>query len=278
MMDNISVEENFSIEFEGPAFEQHKIYASALAQSLLALDGLARRSAQEAYGKNAEIEINVKGGFRAGSFIIEMMIQHEKSFTGTSSAVTIIGGVFHLGKWAFGKEIKEVEKFDNGKACVKNIIGDTYILNQCVINVYKCARTLDQLSRVTQTLDSDGANSIKFNSDKVNEVITKHERLYFRQGDGLVLTDNETESILEIVGPKLNGAPEEWTFSEGEGGVEFIADVADEEFLNNVKDRKIKMENGVSIRAVVRTVQRKKIRIRTTRKIIEVKEIFYAER
>ena len=74
MLERFTVEEKFSIEFDGPAFERHEISASALAQSLLALDGLARRSAEAAYGKDAGIEIKVKGDFRPGSFIVDMLI------------------------------------------------------------------------------------------------------------------------------------------------------------------------------------------------------------
>ena len=124
----------------------------------------------------------------------------------------------------------------------------------------------------------EGAEGIKvFGSDSQAETITKQERSFFRQDEGLVLTDNETESVLEVVGPMLNGAPDGWKFSEGEDGIEFTATVEDDDFLAAVRDRKITLVNGSSIRAIVRTVQRKKVRTRTERSVVEVKEVFNPE-
>ena len=155
----------------------------------------------------------------------------------------------------------------------------TPIFNQCAVTVCNNTRTLDQLSRLTQTLDSDGVDSVKFVADNSEpQVITRQDRVYFRQEEGLVLTDNEAESILEIVGPKLNGSPKDWTFSEGEDGIEVVADVEDEDFLAAIRDRKIVLENGTNIRAIVRTIQRKKVRTRTDRTIVEVKELFPPDR
>ena len=58
-MENIRImNETFSIQFAGKAFDNHEIPASALAQSLLALDGLAKRTAEVVYGKDANAEIN----------------------------------------------------------------------------------------------------------------------------------------------------------------------------------------------------------------------------
>ena len=56
--------------------------------------------------------------------------------------------------------------------------------------------------------------------------------------------------------------------------MEFVANVEDEELLVAVRDRKIVLEHGSSIRAIVRTVQRRTTRTRTDRTIVEVKEVF----
>lgn len=92
----------------------------------------------------------------------------------------------------------------------------------------------------------------------------------------MVLTDNEAELILNVVGPMMRGSGKGWRFSEGVNGIEFVADVGDEAFLEDVKSRKIAFENGTSIRAVVRTVQRKNMRIVTDRTIVEVREVIPA--
>ena len=280
MLERITVEEVFFIEFNGPAFEHHNIPAAALAQSLLALDGLARRSAEAAYGKDADIKVNVKGSFRLGSFIVDMLVEHGPLIATGAGAVTILTGIVGLGKWAFGKKVREVQRLENGRVHVENETGEVAVYNQCTVNIYNSARTRDQLSRLTQTLDMEGVESISIggNGDgSQTESISREERRFFRREDGLVLTDNETESVLEVISPMLNGAPEGWRFSEGEDGMEFTATVEDEDFLAAVRNRKIPLVNGTALRAVVRTVQRKKVRTSTSRTIVEVKEVFQPE-
>ena len=280
MLEKRAVEEKFSIEFNGPAFERHEISAAALAQSLLALDGLARRCAEAAYGKDADIDIKVQGNFRPGSFIVDLLIKHEEAITVTAGAVTVLAGVISVGKWAFGKKVKEKEEqpSDERNVCVENEAGDIAVFNRCVINLYNSSRTGTQLSRLTQTLDMEGADSIKISGENSRtETIAKSERRFFRQEEGLVLTDNESERVLEVIGPMLNGSPKGWKFSEGEDGMEFIADVEDEDFLSAVKARKYTLVNGTTILAVVRTVQRKNVRTRTDRTVVEVKEVYRPE-
>lgn len=292
-MENFKImNETFSIQFSGEAFDNHDIPAAALAQSLLALDGLAKRVSEVVYGKESNTEIKVKAGFRKGSFIIDLVAQCQNDPTvtvGVTAGVTTVGlgvvaaikGVIKAGKFLFGKKANVDPRAIKGDQIeVTNEIGQTNNFNINVINIYNQDRTQSQLSRLTQTLDQDGVDSIslyKDENDKESEVITKGDRKFFRHEEGIVLTDNEVEVILEVVGPMTNGANKGWKFSEGEDGIEFTANVEDEEFLNDVKSRKIKFENGTAIRAIVRTVQRKNIRTMTDRTIVEVKEVFCNE-
>lgn len=82
--------------------------------------------------------------------------------------------------------------------------------------------------------------------------------------------------ILEVVTPILNGSPQGWRFSEGEGGIEFAAAVEDADFLEKVKKRKIALVYGTCIRAAVKVVQRKAVKIVTERSITEVFEVIEA--
>lgn len=69
----------------------------------------------------------------------------------------------------------------------------------------------------------------------------------------------------------LNGSSKGWIFSAGILNFEFPATVEDELFLEKVKTRKIKFENGTAIRAEIRTVY--KI-TGATRSIVKVTGIF----
>lgn len=291
-MENIrTMNETFSIQFSGKAFDNYDIPASALAQSLLALDGLAKRSAEAIYGKNSNTEIKVKAGFRQGSFIVDLIAsQPDLVAVGTligiaANSVTIKEGVVNfikeiikLAKFAFGKKVEPKAICENSKQVkITNQLGQTNVFNASVVCIYNQDRTRSQLSRLTQTLDQDGVESIRIftnDSDETAETINKQDRENLRYEEGIILTDNENEVILEIVGPMTNGSKKGWRFSEGDNGIEFSANVEDTSFLEKVKSREISFENGTSISAIVRTVQKKNIRTVTERTIVEVLEVF----
>lgn len=279
--------ETFSIQFSGEAFDGNEMPASALAQSLLALDALSRMSAEAAYGKGVEADIKVKAGFRKGVFMVDLSADRDSLSpdvaVGLIASGVTVGGVFGVlaslikcARFALGRKLKtDGQTNEKGETKVTNCIGQVNYFDAQVVNIYNQGRTIANISRLSQTLDNEGAESIRIfkgDPDKASEeeTITKQDREYFRQGEGVVLTDSETEVILDIVGPMLNGSPKGWRFSDGE--VEFVANVEDEDYLASVRDGKIKFENGTSIRAVMRTVQRRTIRTVTDRTIVEVKE------
>lgn len=278
---NAAQQEAFSISFDGPAFDGHDIPAAALAQSLLALDGLARRAAEAAYGKNTSVEVKVKAGFRPGSFLVDLIIEHgrEIAYVG-AAAVTILGGVVGLTRWAFGKKVTvQDDTAGNGLVTVKNEAGATCVFFQEVINLYASNRVRTQLSRLTQTLDMDGAESITIKGageQSESQTITHAERQFFQQEEGIVITDNEREILLEVVGPMLNGASTGWKFAEcddSDTAGEFPAAVEDEAFLADVKNGVHKFASGTSMLVILRTVQRKVQRTRTERTVVEVKSV-----
>ena len=281
--------ETFSIEFDGKAFDNHEIPAAALAQSLLALDGLTKRAAEAVYGKEVEAEVRVKAGFKQGSFILDLIAACNNdpvtavsvgagvaAIAGTG-VVPTIKNIIRLCKFAHGKKVdSQPDETQPEQFKVTNEAGQVNYFNACVVNLYNQSRTQSLMSRVTQTLDQEGVESIAIfdtSDGETREVITKRDREYFRREEGIVLTDNEAEVILEIVGPMTNGSPKGWKFSEGDDGIEFFAAVEDEDFLAKVRSREIKFENGTAVRAVLRTTQRKNIRTITDRTIVEVKEV-----
>ncbi len=278
--------EAFSISFNGPAFDGHDIPAAALAQSLLALDGLSRRAAEAAYGKSASIDVKVKAGFRPGSFLIDLIVEHiGEALVIGASAVTVLTGVIQLARWAFGKKVSVQEPIaEENKVVVKNEAGLTFAANQLVVNLYANSRTQTQLSRLTQTLDIDGAESITIKEEggqSESQTITREERRFFKQEDGVVITDNEREVLLEVVGPMLNGSPANWRFceSDDEGSeLVFSANVEDEAFLGEVKNGQHNFASGTTMLVVLRTVQRKLQRTRTDRTVVEVKTVYPPEK
>ena len=273
--------ETFSIGFDDIALDRHEIPAVAFAQSLLALDALARRTAEAVYGEGVETEIRVKAGFKPGLFTLNLMAACDNApitnVSAEAGVVPTIKNIIRLCKFAHGKKVEaQPDDTQPGQLKVTNEAGQVNYFNDRVVNMYNQSRTQSLMSRVTQTLDQEGIESIGIftdSGDTEHEVITKRDREYFRREEGIVLTDNEAEVILEIVGPMTNGSPKGWKFSEGDDGIEFFAAVEDEDFLAKVRSREIKFENGTAVRAVLRTTQRKNIRTITDRTIVEVKEV-----
>lgn len=277
--ETITSSENFIVKFSGPAFDNHEISAPALAQSLLALDSLTRICATTIYGRNSEVDIKVKGGPQCGSFEIGMLIQFVRdNAPGSAAVLTIFKEVVRLCKWAFGKAVHKIKSCNDGKVLLRNERGDEMEFEEYALRIYRMSKTGFELSRLTQTLDNPGADELSFIGGGGGvESIAKSERKFFKKEEGEILTENEVQLVLEIVGPKLNGSPEGWTFSEGENEREFLARVEDGEFLQAVKDNRITIQNGTSILALVHSIQKKNIRTVTSRSIIEVLEVFPPE-
>lgn len=267
-------DENFSVTFSGPAFDRHEISAASLAESLLALDSLSKICGHAAYGKEADIEVKVKGTPRAGSFIIDLAIAHPvESAAVSASAVTVLTGVIALAKWAYGKSVRILGE-SGSEATVENESNDIGAFEKEALRIYGLSKTKIDLSRLTQTLDREGADSVSIGSESGHEeVITRADRRFFRDEDGEVITDNESQMVLEVTGPRLNGLSDGWTFSEGEDGAEFKAQVEDDDFLQKVRAGDYSFKSGTTILAIVRIVQIRKNRTRTKRSIIQVLDV-----
>ncbi len=272
--------ETFSIEFKGPAIDAERASVHALSQSLSSLEGLIKKATSLIYGSGFVVKVRIAAGSQNGSFLVDIDRDvSESQRTAKFSFFPFIGGLFSLCKWAYGKELKVLEDGKDSEAVkIQNAIGCSSLFNRYVVTVYNNKRIKTQLSRLTQTLDSDGVDSICIFQDKAGQreefKIDKEDRKYYCCEEGVVLTDNECEVILYVLASAINGSTFGWRFSEGEGGFEFNATVEDEDFLEGVKNRKITLVNGTTIRAVVRTVQRKNVRTITDRTVVEVKDVF----
>ena len=281
---NTPICESFSIHFIGPAFKTASLPAAALGQSLLAFDVLLRNAAKAAYGPKACPEIQMKQGIEPASFTAELWLEgNAAALPSSSSAAAVLADVISLKQWALGKPIKSIDGSkdpETHSVSVENAIRDRRTVDSRALSLYGRNRTQIELSRLTQTLDAAGTESIAIASSggdfRMSETIMKEDRQHFRHEEGPVLTDNETSEVLEVVEAMPDGPPTGWIFSEGEGGPRFRAAVADEKFLSDVRNGKIPLASGTSIHATMRMVQRKTGRLITERTVVEVLEVIPA--
>lgn len=112
--------ETFAIEFDGKAFDNYEIPA-ALAQSLLALDGLTKRAAEAVYGKEVETEVRVKAGFKQGSFILDLIAACDNDPVTAVSVGAGVAAIAGTGVVPTIKNIIRLCKFAHGKKSNLNL-------------------------------------------------------------------------------------------------------------------------------------------------------------
>lgn len=184
--------ETFSIEFSGKAFDNDEMSAAATAQSLVALEALARQAAAAVYGPSVQPEVNVRAGVKPCTFVFDLTLQSSaKDAVPSITAVDAIIGVVLLSKWACGKTVKVI---DDGKAAgrvtVGNPVGPVSTADRSVVGLYNSSRVKTNISRLTRTLDAEGADAVKICSDaaETTETITNADRKFLSRKEGRVVT------------------------------------------------------------------------------------------
>ena len=268
--------EDFSLTFEGAAVDDHTIPATVLADSIVALKALIDKAGSVVNGKQTQIELKVKSGFKAGSFISELVLEHVALVTGIgSSLVTIVTGAIVCRKWLKGKKIVKQETVDQNNINVTREDGQTMTFNHSVIVMINNSRVSGQLDKFTRCLDNEGLDSIKIvnGRDQQETKITKADREVFKQGEGATITDEELPLWLEVCAAQTDGSMRGWRFILSASGQSFTANIEDQVFLNEVKEGKHTFMNGTTMHAIVHFLQRRTDKLRSEYSITEVKEI-----
>ena len=158
---------------------------------------------------------------------------------------------------------------------ITNDQGVSNVFNHCVINAYDSPGVKRALDKFASAVDEEGVDyiSIRTGAEKTpaeSEHIIKSERDFFKSDDVELLSDNEGESVLEVVGAQLDGSPKNWCFLDDPEREQFTATVEDQEFLNKVAAGEYTFTRGTSVPANLRVVQRKGQRVSVGRYVIEV--------
>lgn len=274
--------ENFTLKFDGVALTSHEMPVSILAESLVALQNIAQRANKVVNGKDAEMTMKVRGGFTAGSFEIQLILDWACQNTslvvaGVSGVVGSIVGAVQLYRWAKGKDVAALSSAGDN-ITVQDSNGETAVFNNCTVSIYQSKSLKNEFSRLTGPLDMGGVESISIIKNGISEeVIPKAERELFKTETGIVISDQTGAIQLEVVMPSLNGSPKGWRFYEGEGGVEFTATIEDENFLEDVRQGRHSFKSGTCLLVELRTSQKKLQRTITERTVIEVLQLIPPE-
>jgi len=271
--------EQISFSFDGPGVDSHEVEVSLLAESLLAFRSLSEKATKAQHGRGVDPIVKVKGGFRAGSFIVDIVIDVVDWATKNPDAATTIGGAtvggvvagaIKIYKWAKGKPV-EVTHSENGITHIKNRDGQISVFNNCSVAVYNTSSTKSDVEKLTRPLDRAGITSLSIQGEGEDSTVSidKDEREFFRQEEVGVIRDTEDILTLEIVNASLRGEPTGWRFYDG--SVEFTAPLEDEEFLSTVKTGGRTFKSGDMVEVRMRAIQRRPAqRLITDRTVLQV--------
>lgn len=100
---DMSTRERFNVVYDGPALAEHRMDVRDLAPALIAISDLFASANKELNGDTAEVRVEVKASFKAGSFGIELLFtqdfitQIRDMFAGqTATALANAGGIIGL--------------------------------------------------------------------------------------------------------------------------------------------------------------------------------------
>jgi hypothetical protein len=232
--------EEITISFYGPSLESHEMEVSVLASSLIAFRDLAEH-VNNSVNKNSGVAVKVNGGFREGSFIVSLFVDCVAAVT---PIISNILSVIEIYKFLQGKEPKTIKETISGLEVV-NHLGNNATFNNCVINVSSqpirrdmanLARPLNARVKLIELRPGDSALP--------KAEITEEDKAYFiLPGDDAVEAETKQYS-LEILAANFDGKASGWRFHDIEDDVDFSATVRDETFLQDVKNKKHKLQSG----------------------------------
>lgn len=300
--------QEFNITFKGPALDENAIDAKILANSLLGLSETIEEANSIINGKNSQIFVKVRANPKPGSFIESILtlissntpdaLVNIAALLGFSKGLVVDGAevigatttVLEIYRRIQNKKIineepispnfkkitygEDYSTYINGD---DNTVNNTFITTEEALKLFKSGKIKKQIAQVMSPLDEEGVDSILFGDEiESHETITKAEKQYFKAPEKESIAENIIEMILTVITPDLSGHMKGWKFSyyDNEGKQVFIiADVEDEEFLEDVANSIHSFKNGVEIKARVRIVQNMKIRRTTTHTIVKVIEV-----
>ncbi|WP_061165200.1 hypothetical protein [Caballeronia temeraria] len=69
----MSNHERFNVVYDGPALAEHRMDVRDLAPALVAIADLFTAANKELNGDSADVRVEVKGSFKAGSFELDLI-------------------------------------------------------------------------------------------------------------------------------------------------------------------------------------------------------------
>lgn len=244
---------SFQVIYDGEALKNNEMNVKDLAPALLGLSDLLEETNQVVNGDSAQIQLNVKGTFKTGSFNIDFNVVQDifgqivnlfnkptvifsiglLSLLGFSIKDGVVG-LIHLIKWLKNRKIKKITKV--GKDKVSIIVEDDKIeIDEKVLSLYKNIKIRKSLDVViAKPLEKEGIDVFKIKYQDSETIIKKEEKDYFKESliEDEIIDDQVIKKHLQLLTVTFIEG-NKWKFSDGVST--FFAEIKDEDFLKRVQ-------------------------------------------
>lgn len=284
--------EELVVNLEGGNADKHEIDAAVLGRSLQSLSSFVTRTSNIVYGKGCNVNVKIKGSFREGSFDYTIVMDFFTGFVPIIHDISkVIFDYIDLLKFIKGekpqkiepvksqKQKQDQEQFNMGNSInVTNSNGETKVFAPIVLfmcNNWPIKNSFDGIlaplgeGAEAMTFSSPAASS-SGNSPNISEEsasITTEEKKNMLKPDSETISSDDIQRTLEVLTPHMDGKPKEWRFYDLDDEVEYYANIGDNDFLENVRERKLIFHHGSKISATVnvtkKLVKERKRTIRT---------------
>lgn len=249
---DMSDHERFNVIYDGPALNGHRMDVRDLAPALVAMADLFTAANKLLNGDSAEVRVEVKGSFRAGSFQIELIfVQHllaqlRDMFAGTSASAvanawTILsligcvggGGVIGLMRKLRGRRPHRIEPMGE-QVRIWITESETIETEEQVWRLWRNQSVRVSLQKTLSPLERDGITSFGVVSNEhVELVIDDGELPLFEasSSEGEVVSDSVARKVLLIESVVFKDG-NKWRVHDGQ--YPFFASLDDEAFLAKV--------------------------------------------
>jgi len=265
---------NFHIVYSGPALTDGEISVSALAYSLTAISDLIKTTNQKFNGDEVDIQINIKAGFKHGSFGIELttfqsFIEGLLNLALSNKTVASATLLSILGLNAkdtiksllvFIKNIRNRqinESTTNGDTVIVGLNdGDALYTTTHVYALYEDIKIRRYIERAIVTpLDLEGIESFSCGRPDKLFTINNTEKEYFRAPKAAEeLIDDEI--ITTHVYPLSISFQETNKWRLTDGTTKFYAEILDNNFLEKIKMNEVAFRKDDSLRVSLKKVRK----------------------
>ena len=228
---------SFRLRYRGAALRDGAMDIRDLAPALLALGEIFEEANGLLNSDRAEVRVRINADFRSSSFEVQLDIYQDilvqsGMLLGTEnvkSAVELIRliigdssiavGLFRLIKKLKSKPIEKVDR--EGDNVKFDLDGENITINRDVYNIYMQPGVRRAIPMVTQPIDGEEIDQVELITDGHTETITKDQAQYFTEealampDDGVIISDEERDQVLEIIQPTLAGEYK-WRLTDGD--------------------------------------------------------------